>query len=108
MTIKAKQVQRKSSGETLQVRISFADLLVDSDTLTGTPTVAEQTTTDLTLTSKEVNSTAITILGESVASANAVTFLCAGGTAGTTYTIRVTVDTAGSSIFERHILLNVE
>lgn len=108
MTIRAKQVQRKSSGETLQVRISFADLLVDSDTLTGTPTVAEQTTTDLTLTSKEVNSTAITILGESVAAANAVTFLCAGGTAGKTYTIRVTVDTAGSSIFERDILLNVE
>ena len=67
MTIRAKQVQRKSNGETLQVRISFADLLVDSDTLTGTPTVVEQTTSDLTLTSKEVNSTAVTILGETVA-----------------------------------------
>jgi hypothetical protein len=108
MTIKAKQVQRKSSGETLQVRVSFADLLADSDTLTGTPTVAEQTTTDLTLTSKLVNSSTITILGESVAAANAVTFLCAGGTAATTYTIRVTVNTVGSSIFERDILLNVE
>lgn len=108
MTIKAKQVQRKSNGETLQVRISFADLLVDSDTLTGTPTVVEQTTSDLTLTSKEVNSTAVTILGETVAASKAVTFLCAGGTAGTTYTIRVTVSTAGSSIFERDIILNVE
>ena len=92
----------------MQVRVSFAELLVDSDTLTGTPTAAEQTTTDLTITSVQTNSGTVTILGKTVAIDNAVTFLCAGGDAGTTYTIRVTVSTVGSSIFQRDIILSVQ
>ncbi len=108
MTIRAKQVQRKSSGETMQVRVSFAQLLVDSDTLTGTPTVAEQTTSDLTITSVEVNTGAVTILGESVSASNAVLFMCAGGSVGVSYIIKVTVSSVGGSIFEREIVLNVQ
>jgi hypothetical protein len=108
MTIKAKQVQRKSSGETMQVRISFDELLVDSDVLTGTPTAVEVTTTDLTITTVQINAAAVTILGKTIAIANAVTFLCAGGTAGSTYTIQTTVSTVGSSIFQREILLSVQ
>tara|TARA_R110002020_G_scaffold6761_2_gene28733 strand:+ start:1180 stop:1506 length:327 start_codon:yes stop_codon:yes gene_type:complete len=108
MTIRAKQVQRKSSGETMQVRVSFAQLLVDSDTLTGTPTVAEQTTSDLTITSVEVNTGVVTILGESVSASNAVLFMVAAGSVGVSYIIKVTVSTVGGSIFEREIVLNVQ
>ena len=108
MTIKAKQVQRKSSGETMQVRISFDELLVDSDVLTGTPTAVEVTTSDLTITTVQTNVGTVTILGKTIPIANAVTFLCAGGTAGTTYTIAITVSTVGSSIFEREIVLSVQ
>jgi hypothetical protein len=108
MTIKAKQVQRKSSGETMQVRVSFDELLVDSDVLTGTPTAVEVTTTDLTISSVETNDAAVTILGKTIPIANAVMFLCAGGTEGTTYTIKITVSTVGSSIFQREILLSVQ
>tara|TARA_R110000751_G_scaffold97516_1_gene189781 strand:- start:174 stop:500 length:327 start_codon:yes stop_codon:yes gene_type:complete len=108
MTIKAKQVQRKSSGETMQVRISFDELLVDSDVLTGTPTAVEVTTSDLTITTVQTNVGTVTILGKTIPIANAVTFLCAGGTAGTTYTIAITVSTVGSSIFQREIVLSVQ
>jgi len=108
MTIQAKQVQRKSSGETMQVRVSFDELLVDSDVLTGTPTAVEVTTTDLTISTVETNDAAVTILGKTIPIANAVMFLCAGGTAGTTYTMKITVSTVGSSIFDREILLSVQ
>jgi hypothetical protein len=108
MTIKAKQIQRKSAGEKLQVRVSFVELLPDSDTLTGTPTIVEVTTSDLTLSDKEINSTTITVLGEDVAASKAVTCFASGGTAGTTYTIRVTVNTVAGAIFERDLSLTVE
>lgn len=107
MTIRAKQVQRKSTGETMQVRVSFAELLVDSDTLTGTPTAVEQTTSDLTITAVQTNSGTVTILGKSVIAANAVTFLCAGGSVGT-YVIKITVSTVGNSVFDREIVLSVQ
>ena len=92
----------------MQVRISFDELLVDSDVLTGTPTAVEVTTTDLTITTVQTNAAAVTILGKTIPIANAVTFLCAGGSAGTTYTIAITVSTVGSSIFQREIVLSAQ
>lgn len=108
MTIKAKQIQQKSPGETMQARVSFQDLLVDSDVLTGTPTVAEQTTTDLTITSVELNGSSVTVLGETVTANNVVMFKVAGGTEDKLYTIRVTVSTTGGSTFVRDVSLRIE
>jgi len=64
------------------------------ESLTGTPTVVEVTTTDLTITSKAVSTTALTINGTSVAAGAAVQFKVSGmKTTGSPYTLKVTVST---------------
>lgn len=108
MTIRAKQIQQKSPGETMQARVSFRDLLVDDDVLTGTPTAVEQTTSDLTISSVELNNGSVTVLGETIPTNNVVLFMVAGGTDDTLYTIRVTVNTTGGSTFQRDVLLRIE
>ena len=50
-----------SRGETVNVAVSMIGLLDPGELLTGTPTVLEVTTSDLTLGSKVVNTTAITV-----------------------------------------------
>lgn len=91
MTITCSQIFSKSAGDTLNVAVDFADMLTSTEVLTGTPTV---TCTGLTLAGKAVNSVAITTpSGDTLAIGNAVTFSVAGGTAGTDYSIDVTVST---------------
>lgn len=83
----------KTASEVRNVAVSFVDELDSGELLTGTPTVAEVTTSDLSLTNKAVNTAALTISGKAVAIGQAVQFKVSGGTAGTTYTIKVTVST---------------
>ena len=82
-----------SEGATRRCAVDFTDDLRDSELLTGTPTAAEQTTSDLTISDVQRNTAAITIKGVSVAIDNAVTFLVSGQNAGTEYTVRVTCGT---------------
>ena len=84
-----------SAGATRLVRVNFTEDLDSSTSLTGTPTVAEVTTTALTLTGKAVNTVAYTdsVSGQSVAVGKAIQFLVTGGTAGVIYTIRITCST---------------
>lgn len=89
----AVQVGEMAAGETRNAAVSFVDELDSGELLTGTPTVAEQTTSDLMISNAVVSSTALTIQGESVASGLAVTFRVTGGVAGTTYTIKITATT---------------
>lgn len=86
----ATQRHTKTASEARNVVVSFKGKLDAGELLTGTPTVEEVTTTDLTLTNKAVNTAELTILGTAVAIGEAVQFKVAGGTAGTEYTIRIT------------------
>ncbi len=95
MTLTAPQLHAMTSGETRAFAVSFKDILDDGELLTGTPTVVDLASV-LTLASKAVNTAAIPaseVFPEEVAIGQAVQFTATGGTAGTTYTIRVTCGT---------------
>jgi hypothetical protein len=87
-----------SVGATRMVRINCTDDLDDGASLTGTPTVAEQTTSDLTLDDKAVNAATYScaVTGKTVAIGKAIEFTVAGGSAGTDYTVRCTCSTDSS------------
>ncbi len=97
-----------SSGDTEMVSVGYKNL--DSgELLTGTPTIVEVTSTDLTLGNKAVSTAALTIKGESFATGEAVQFSVSGQSAGTVYRIRITVgtDATVARTFVRDILLEV-
>jgi len=81
-------------GETNAFAVSFAGVLDSGESLTGTPTVAEQTTSDLTIANVAVNTSALTINNQSVAVGAAVQFTVAGQlTANSPYTLKITAAT---------------
>ncbi len=92
------------------VSIQYTDHLDSGESLTGTPTVVEVTTSDLTLANKAVNSATYvdSIVGNTVAIGAAVQFTVTTTTAAT-YKIRVTVSTDASPArtFQRDIILDV-
>lgn len=95
MTVTAPQHYEVATGSEGNVAVGFQDL-PSGVLLTGTPTIVEVTTTDLTLTSKTVNVSAVVIKGESYITGTAVLFHRAGGSAGVEYTVRITVSTNSS------------
>ena len=102
-----------SVGDTETIAINFTDHLDGSEVLTGTPTVSEQTTSDLTLSSKAVSTATYTEAktGDTIAIGAAVQFSVAGGTvANSPYTIRVTASTDASPArtFVRDAILSWE
>ena len=90
----APQRYSKHVSELVNVSVDMRGVLDSGELLTGTPTVVEVTTSDLTLSSKAVNSTTLTINGNTCVVGQAVTFRVAGGVAGTDYVINIT---AGSN-----------
>lgn len=80
-------------GETRAFAIGFIDVLDSGELLSGTPTVAEVTTADLTLTQKRVNTATISINGVDHLAGQAVQFLASGFVAGRTYEVRATCAT---------------
>ena len=82
-----------SAGATRIVSLDLTDDLDSSETLTGTPTVSEISTTDLTLGNKQVNSGSITVLGRTVTAGKAIQFTTAGQVAGTVYSLSVSCAT---------------
>ncbi len=89
--------------------VSYADVLDSGETLTGTPTVAEVTTTDLTITAKAVSTAALTINGVGVAIGAAVQFKVAGQLiTHTPYTIKITVSTTGGQTLVDWVVFEVE
>lgn len=83
----------KHVSELVNVAVDMRGLLDTSELLTGTPTIVEVTTTDLTLSSKAINTGAVVVNGVSCAAGEAITFRVAGGVAGTQYVIRITAGT---------------
>ena len=104
----ATQIRVKGSDETRNVAISYVDKLESSELLTGTPTITDSTG-DLTLSNKVISTGALTINGISVAAGAAVTFTIAGGTAATTYDIRIqtTTDATNPQSFDDNIQIEV-
>ena len=103
----ALQIRSKDASETRKVSVDYTDKLDSSETLTGSVTVAAQTTSDLTLTSPGVNSGSVTINGRTVAASASVSFTVAGGSAGKVYTVQVTVSTSNSQTFVDDLKLQV-
>ncbi len=82
-----------SAGDVDVVSIDYTDYLDSGELLTGTPTITEVTTSDLTLANKAVSTAALTINGSTVAIGMAVQFSLQGQSAATTYTCLVTATT---------------
>ena len=87
----ASEIHSMTIPETRIISVSFVNKLSSGELLTGTPTVAEETTSHLTITNAAVNTVALTISGVSVAVGQAVQFLVAasGATADTLYNVDV-------------------
>ena len=107
--ITASQQPPTAAGDVRNGSCSFAGQLDSGELLTGTPTVEEQTTSDLTITSEAVSTEALTINGISVAAGEAVQFTFSGmTTANSPYTLKVTVSTDGSQTLVRYFVFTCE
>ena len=94
MPIELKQRPTISAGDTDVGTVEFLKYLDTGELLTGTPTVVEITSTDLTIANVAVNTVALTdVLGNSVKIGQAVQFSVSGQVANTTYRLRVTAAT---------------
>lgn len=89
---------------------SFAGNLKSGELLTGTPLVVEQTTSDLTITDKVINTAAVTINHKTVAIGQAVTFLVTGQVLATgkyTLLVTATTDSTPARVLPRKIIFPV-
>ena len=91
----AEQIQSKTANEVRNLAANFTDKLDAGETLTGTPTVSVSPS-GVTVASEAVSTGTLTILGESVATAKAVTCSVSGGSAGTRYTLTIQCGTNAS------------
>ena len=103
----ALQIRSKDASETRKVSVEYTDKLDSSETLTGSVTVAEQDTSDLTLSSAGINSGSVEINGRTVAASESIYFTVAGGSAGKVYTVQITVATDASQTFVDDVKLQV-
>ena len=90
MTGIAKEIPRAGSTEAQNGGADFTLQLDSAELLTGTPTVVEQATSDLTISNESINSAAAEINGDTVAIGKAVMFSVTGAAAGVLYTLLVT------------------
>ena len=105
MPIKLEQRPVISLGDTDIAKIDYTEYLDADELLTGTPTIVEVTTTDLTLTNKVVNTEEVRILERDVAIGKAILFKVSGQKINTEYTIRITVSTDGGRTAVRDAIL---
>jgi len=105
MPIKLDQRPVISVGDIDHPRVDYTNFLDSTELLTGTPTVVEITTTDLTITTKVINTAEVRILERDVAIGKAVLFKVSGQKANTEYTIRITVSTDAGRVSVRDAIL---
>lgn len=90
----AREIPEAVVGETLPYSVDFQGKLDSGELLTGTPTVEEVSTSDLTISNKVVSTSALVINGKTVAAGKAVQFTVSGFlVANSPYTIKITVNT---------------
>jgi hypothetical protein len=99
-------LRAKRASETVLVPVDFTDRLDENTTLSGTPTVEELYANSLTISSISISG-ATAFDWRPIAANKALTFLLAGGTAGTEYTLRVTVSTDDSQTLMKEISFRV-
>jgi len=81
-------------GETNNFAISFVNILDEGELVIGTPTVVEETTSDLTISNKAVNTSTLIINSKTVIAGKAVQFSVSGQLeASSPYVIKITVGT---------------
>lgn len=88
---------RTVSSDAVEVVAIDESFELDSgETLTGTPTVTEIDTNDLTITNNALNASSMTINGNTAAANCAVLFRISGQKAGKLYNIKYTVNTTST------------
>jgi hypothetical protein len=87
------EIHVKRVSEVRNVSIDMRGKLDSGESLTGTPTILEEETTDLSFSNSAVNTAIIRINGRNVGIGQAVQFRVSGGVETTQYSIRVTVST---------------
>jgi hypothetical protein len=87
------QVRGKAESEVRNVAVEYTGKLDSGELLTGSPTVAEVGSSDLTIANVAVSSATLTINGVSALAGQAVTFNVTGGAAGRQYKIQITAAT---------------
>jgi hypothetical protein len=105
MAVRAPQVPTQSVNEERFHAISFSGKLDVGELLTGTPTITEIDTALLTITSKAVNTVALTVNGLTVPIGEAVQckVVGAGMTPGVRYRILVVCSTDAGQIVDGEI-----
>ena len=100
MSITAQQNPRIGESASRNFAVDFTDELDSGELLTGTPTVAELTSTDLTITNVAVNTAALTLtvdgVQRTVAIGKGVQGHVSGQNAATGYRVKVTAQTDAS------------
>lgn len=86
-------IRSKRAAETRRVIVNMSSRFLADEILTGTPTVVEVGSSDLTISDVGLNAADETIAGRVALVDQAVAFTVAGGTAGEEYTIRITATT---------------
>ena len=89
----APQSPNVAVGATRHFAVSFVGQLDLDEYLSGTPTVAEQTTSDLTIANRAVSTEVLVINGVEVAVGKAVQFTVTGQQAATSYSVKITAAT---------------
>lgn len=98
----------KKAAEVRTFVVDFRHKLLAEELLSGTPTVVEVTTSDLTISEETLTVSPLDPIGKIfIPTDQAVRFLVAGGTAGTEYTIRVTATTDDGQTLIQEITLRV-
>ena len=97
------------AGETTNARYSLKGKLDSGELATGTPTITEETTSDLTITNKAINSSTLTINDDTaVLAGQAAIWTTTGQLLATReYTLKITFTTDASqtrTIFARYIV----
>ena len=102
MVIKSPDIISVSVGDTRNVTVSYHDAL-DTGVTLSSPTVLEQTTSDLTLTNKAINTATVDVDDNgstvTVAIGQAIQFTVADGTAANSpYLVRCTATSSTSEV----------
>jgi hypothetical protein len=105
MPVVAPQIHEQSVGEIRAYAVDFQGKLDTGELLTGTPTVTEVGTSDLTISARVINTSELTINGATVAIGEALQFnvVATGATVGKVYTILCQATTDNSQTLNGHI-----
>ena len=94
--------QTISAGDTRTAYVDVTDELITGETVTGSPSVTELNSSDLTLGTPAILASDVVYKETTYPASKGVSFTVTGGTAGVIYTIKATIATTESNtmVFE--------